>query len=129
MDARQRAIQAIESSTIPPQHSQWWAILISPEQVEALTQAIERAIKAAKEEATKKERARCLEMINRCVHVYQGHAKRAEARDNGEDPTFYPTVNAEDTWAKATGAEYAHFVVGDWSLGENFRDDQMPMPF
>jgi hypothetical protein len=25
--------------------------------------------------------------------------------------------------------EYAAFVVGDWSMSENFREDRMPMPF
>lgn len=104
-----------------------WRIV--PNAITHILNAFDEAITAAEEAATKKERARCLEMISRCVKVYQGYGQRAEARDKGEDPTFYPTVNAEDSWAKAIGAEYAHFVVSDWSVSENFRDDQMPIPF
>ena len=50
MRPEERAKQAILRSTIPPHFSQWWAITISPEQIEALTQTIQSAIIEAIEE-------------------------------------------------------------------------------
>jgi hypothetical protein len=66
MTPNERAKQAILRSTIPPHFSQWWAITISPEQIEALTQTIENAVKAAIEE----EREVCLEIVKKEVRLW-----------------------------------------------------------
>jgi hypothetical protein len=78
---------------------------------------IQDALIEAAEEAAKAERTRCLEMISRCVKVYQKH-------ERGESD--YPARSAA---AKAEGCEYAYFVVGEWSECPEYRDNFMPMPF
>jgi hypothetical protein len=80
-------------------------------------------------EAIEGERKRCLAMIERCRVVYERYWHGALEHDKGNNPDFYPTVNAHDSHEKMTAMEYAAFVVGDWSVGENFREDRMPMPF
>jgi hypothetical protein len=64
----ERAKQAILRSTISPHFSQWWAITISPEQIEALTHTIEDAINAAVEE-DRKSRECCKAEREACVGI------------------------------------------------------------
>lgn len=82
MNARERAKQAIESSTIPPNHSQWWAILISPAQIEMLTHSIEQAIIEAEEAKAKEERDACAMIADR--HEIEAMAQLEESKRNGK---------------------------------------------
>jgi hypothetical protein len=56
MKPEERAKRAIESSAIPPNYPQWWAVAISPAQVEALTNSIRREICNAISEAINEDR-------------------------------------------------------------------------
>jgi hypothetical protein len=72
-------------------------------------------------EAIEEERKRCLSMIERCRAVYERYWRGATERDRGNNPDFYPTVNAHDSQQKMRAMEYAAFVVGDWSVGDKFK--------
>lgn len=86
----------------------------------------EKTVEAAAVEA---ERKRCLEMIGRCRVVYERLRQGAIERDGGNNPGFQPTVSAHDCLQKMTAIDYVVFVVGDWSVGDKFKKDRMPMPF
>lgn len=86
-----------------------------------LTAKFDEAHKAAIEE----DRARCLTLIDRCRVMYERYERRARARDRGEDPDFYPTVSAEESFHKLRACEYVAMVVKEWDINS----DQMPMPY
>jgi hypothetical protein len=108
--ARERAEKAFQNM-----HEQ--AMLEIPQKTwdEWAKEEIERAVVDSEEQATKAERARCLEMLNRCLDVYARNVP--------------PSMNRHAAFTKQTAIEYALMVVFGWSLSEEFREDQMPLPY
>lgn len=103
---------------------------------EGLIGIIERAIIAAEEEATKKERDRSIELVRRCHKVYECEANRERntARAKGLQPSkiddyeeifVYCSDLEKRLCEKATACEYVEMVIREWSLDSSL----MLLPF
>ena len=80
-----------------------------------MTRILETKFRDVEKAATEAERVRCKEMLTRCKNVYD--------RNNP------PRISRHEAFMKTTAIEYALMVVFDWSLGEEYRDDMMPLPY
>lgn len=92
---------------------------------------IRKAIEAAEEEATKKERARCVELAKRCAEMYQRFSWEEEEKARNfygplkPYPMFHLSEYGRMFYERVVGYEYIELVVREWNLNSNM----MPMPF